>query len=62
MAYLNCPQCGLTVALRFSCAPIEHCPRCLARRRQAVELYVSARPPRLEAAEKERKPVAEALG
>jgi hypothetical protein len=47
MAYLNCPDCGLSVALLFPCAPIEHCPRCLARRRKAVELFVSATPRKL---------------
>lgn len=47
MAYLNCPQCGLSVLLKLPCAPIEHCPRCLARRRRAVELFVSATPRRV---------------
>jgi hypothetical protein len=44
MAYLNCPECGLSVALRFPCAPIEHCPRCVVRRRKTVELIVTAKP------------------
>lgn len=57
MAYLNCPECGLSVALLFPCAPIEHCPRCLARRRRAVELFVSARPPKRDRAD-EAKPAA----
>jgi anti-anti-sigma factor len=38
MSYLNCPECGLTVALRGLEAPIEHCPRCVARRRKAVRM------------------------
>jgi anti-sigma B factor antagonist len=38
MSYLNCPECGLTVALRGLEAPIEHCPRCVARRRRAVTM------------------------
>jgi hypothetical protein len=56
VAYLNCPECGLSVALLFPCAPIEHCPRCLARRRRAVELYVSAKPRKRDDAG-ESKPV-----
>jgi hypothetical protein len=47
MTYLNCPECGLSVLLRFPASPIEHCPRCVARRRRAVELYVSAEPPKI---------------
>jgi hypothetical protein len=35
--------------LRFPCAPIEHCPRCVARRRRAVELIVTAKPRAIEA-------------
>lgn len=38
MSYLNCPECGLTVALRGLEAPIEHCPRCIAWRRKAVRM------------------------
>jgi anti-anti-sigma factor len=38
MSYLNCPECGLTIALRGLEAPIEHCPRCIARRRKAVRM------------------------
>jgi anti-sigma B factor antagonist len=38
MSYLNCPECGLTVALRGLEAPIEHCPRCIARRRKLVRI------------------------
>jgi len=38
MAHLNCPECGLTVARRGLEGPIEHCPRCIARRRKAVRM------------------------
>lgn len=44
MPYLNCPSCGLTLAMSRSEAEIEHCPRCLAKSRQAVGLFVSAEP------------------
>ncbi len=44
MSYLNCPNCGLTLAMLRPEAEIEHCPRCLARRRRAVGLFVSAEP------------------
>ncbi|HEY4429205.1 MAG TPA: STAS domain-containing protein [Solirubrobacteraceae bacterium] len=47
MSYLNCPECGLTVALRGLEAPLEHCPRCIARRRKAVRMS-SVRPGHLE--------------
>lgn len=45
MAYLNCPSCGLILALRGPYAPIEHCPRCQADHQRLVGLFVSARPP-----------------
>lgn len=44
MSYLNCPSCGLTLAMLRPEAEIEHCPRCLARARRAVGLFVSAEP------------------
>jgi hypothetical protein len=44
MPYLNCPSCGLTLKVTGSADLIEHCPRCLARRRRLVDLFVSARP------------------
>jgi anti-sigma B factor antagonist len=47
MSYLNCPECGLTVTLRGLEAPIEHCPRCVARRRRAVRMS-PVRPGELE--------------
>src|SRR5438067_8119130 len=47
MSYLNCPKCGLTVALRGLEAPIEHCPRCVARHRTTVRMS-AVRPGELE--------------
>lgn len=44
MPYLNCPSCGLTLKMRRAEAEIEHCPRCLAKARRAVGLFVSAEP------------------
>lgn len=44
MSYLNCPACGLSIRLRASYLAIERCPRCLARRRAAVRMYLSERP------------------
>jgi hypothetical protein len=45
--YANCPSCRLSIRVRaLSYAP-EHCPRCLARRREAVELFLSPMPFRL---------------
>jgi hypothetical protein len=44
MPYLNCPSCGLTLAMLRPEVEIEHCPRCLAKARRAVELFVSAEP------------------
>ncbi len=44
MPFLNCPSCGLVIPVERPGEMIEHCPRCLAQRRRAVELFVSARP------------------
>lgn len=44
--YLNCPQCGLTIAPKVDWLVVEHCPRCLARRRTAVRLFASTLPAR----------------
>jgi hypothetical protein len=44
MPYLNCPSCGLTIAVTRPGELIEHCPRCLARNKRPVELFVSAEP------------------
>jgi hypothetical protein len=44
MPYLNCPSCGLTINVTRPGALIEHCPRCLARDKRPVELFVSAQP------------------
>ena len=42
--HLNCPRCGLSVAVRPYRAAIKHCPRCVARARVVVELFSSALP------------------
>jgi hypothetical protein len=42
--YLNCPRCGLTITPRADWLCIEHCPRCIARRRVLVKLFASALP------------------
>jgi hypothetical protein len=42
--YLNHPRCGLTIRPRAEWLAVEHCPRCLARRRTAVNLFASTLP------------------
>ena len=42
--YLNCPRCGLTIRPRTEWLAIEHCPRCLARRRAVVTLFAATLP------------------
>jgi hypothetical protein len=44
MSFLNCPSCGLILAITRPADVVDHCPRCLARRRRLVELFVSDRP------------------
>jgi hypothetical protein len=44
MSYMNCPCCGLSIRLRASYLAVERCPRCLARRKVAVRMYLSQRP------------------
>jgi hypothetical protein len=44
MPYMNCPRCGLSIRLRASYLTLESCPRCLARRHVAVQMFVSDRP------------------
>lgn len=46
MPYLNCPSCGLVLRMPRSESAIEHCPRCVARSRRLVDLFVSAGPPK----------------
>jgi hypothetical protein len=46
VAYMNCPRCGLSIRLRASYLTLESCPRCLARRYVAVQMFVSDRPGR----------------
>jgi hypothetical protein len=42
--YLNCPRCGLSLAVRSRWLAITHCPRCVARARTIVELFRSRLP------------------
>ena len=35
---LSCPRCGYTISPRTAWLTVEHCPRCLARDRRAVQL------------------------
>lgn len=43
-SFLNCPRCGLSIRQRARSLRIGHCPRCLARSRAVVELFVSTLP------------------
>jgi hypothetical protein len=43
-AHFNCPRCGLTIRPRARWLTINHCPRCLARERVAVEMFTSSLP------------------
>jgi hypothetical protein len=36
--YMNCPRCELTVQARAHYLIVDRCPRCLARRRQLVQM------------------------
>jgi hypothetical protein len=42
--HLNCPRCGLSIAVRPHRAAIRHCPRCIGRSRVIVELFSSTLP------------------
>lgn len=42
--HLNCPRCGLSIAMRANRAGMRHCPRCVARNRVLVELFASTLP------------------
>ena len=44
IVYLNCLRCGLSIASRPDRPQIEHCPRCIARRRIVVRLFASRLP------------------
>jgi hypothetical protein len=57
--YLNCPRCGLSIALRSRWLAVKHCPRCVARTHTIVELFSSRLPAHLLYAEN-RLPQAEA--
>ena len=42
--FLNCPRCGLSIRPKARWMTVEHCPRCLARARVAVEMIPSPLP------------------
>ena len=44
MPYLSCPDCGLTLLPKADWLAVEHCPRCIARRRTRVSMSASATP------------------
>jgi hypothetical protein len=44
MTYLSCPECHLSIHVRFASLTLEHCPRCIARRRTATPLLRSPEP------------------
>ena len=46
MSYVNCPNCGLSIRIRTSYLALRHCPRCVAHRQVAVQMFVSERPGR----------------
>jgi hypothetical protein len=43
-SFLNCPRCGLSIRPKPGWLTIEHCPRCIARARIAIELFSSPLP------------------
>jgi anti-anti-sigma factor len=47
VVYASCSRCGLTLSLRLSQPPVEHCPRCLARDHTLFAMAL-LRPGRLE--------------
>lgn len=42
--YLNCPRCRLSIRPGALSLHIVHCPRCVARSRAVVEMFVSTLP------------------
>lgn len=54
MTHVNCPRCGLVLALPRAGA-IESCPRCLARDRCRTPFIVSSAPARGSRASGERR-------
>jgi hypothetical protein len=44
---LNCPRCGLNIALPSRWLAIKHCPRCVARTHTIVELFSPELPARV---------------
>jgi hypothetical protein len=61
MSYMNCPSCGLSIRLRASYLALERCPRCLARRKVAVAMYLSRQPGVPPATDDSAPPDGEAL-
>jgi hypothetical protein len=51
MLYLSCPRCGLTILPKLDWLALEHCPRCIARRRTRVAMLASAAPGAARAAD-----------
>jgi hypothetical protein len=47
MPYLKCPSCGLALRASMLAPLIQHCPRCLARRRRMVDLVAERDPLRI---------------
>jgi len=43
MPFMNCTRCGLSVRIRAPYLLVDHCPRCLVRRRLVVPMSVSER-------------------
>jgi hypothetical protein len=44
MQYVTCPNCGLTILPNADWLTVEHCPRCIARRRMRVTMLAAAAP------------------
>jgi hypothetical protein len=40
--FMTCPECGLSIRLVAPHLLLERCPRCLVRRRQIVEMRLTA--------------------
>jgi hypothetical protein len=57
MAYLNCPNCRLTVYSAPTSVRSEECPRCRAKLGKVSRLFRSPLPPRLLEVTRSDKPV-----
>jgi hypothetical protein len=42
--HLNCPRCRLTLTARTQWLAVRHCPRCIARERLVVAMFMSTLP------------------